>query len=54
MQRYLENWKTTLPGLILVSIGLLESMTGVHIPGFNMDAGAALTAGLAAILAKDA
>ena len=53
MASLLTNWKTGLAGLIIIALGALSSFLGVHVPGFNMDFGAALTTGIALILAKD-
>jgi hypothetical protein len=54
MNSIMMNWKTSLPGIVLVLIGLLEGATGIHIPGFSMDAGAALAAGIGLLMSKDA
>jgi len=48
------NWKTSIAGLVLIAVGALELGLGIHIPGFNMDAGAAMAAGLGLLMAKDA
>lgn len=47
------NWKTTAAGLLLIGEGVAHTFFGVNIPGFSMDLGAALTAGIGLILAKD-
>lgn len=54
MDAMLKNWKTGVAGLVLIVVGLLEGMLGVHIPGFSMDAGAALAAGIGLLMSKDA
>jgi hypothetical protein len=48
------NWKTSLPGGVLIILGLVEATTGITIPGFTMPAGAAITAGIMGLMAKDA
>lgn len=53
MAALLTNWKTGAAGLIIILIGALSTFLGIHVPGFNMDFGAALTTGIALILAKD-
>jgi hypothetical protein len=53
MATLLSNWKTSVGGLIIILIGALSTFVGIKVPGFNMDFGSALTAGLALILAKD-
>jgi len=53
MQNIFTNWKTSLGGVILIAVGALGTFLGVKVPGFSMDFGAALTAGLALIFAKD-
>ena len=50
---FLTNWKTSAGGFILILMGALSTFVGVKIPGFNMDFGSALAAGLALIMAKD-
>lgn len=54
MSLILSNWRTSLGGAILIAIAALHQFFGVNVPGFSMDVGAALTAGLALILAQDA
>jgi hypothetical protein len=54
MTTFLSNWKTSIAGIVLIAIGLLEGILGIHIPGFSMDAGAALAAGIGLLMAKDA
>lgn len=53
MSSILTNWKTSLAGLIIIVLGALGSFLGIHVPGFSMDFGVALTTGIAMILAKD-
>lgn len=53
MQSILTNWKTSLGGLVLIVIGALSTFVGVKVPGFNMDFGSALAAGIALMMAKD-
>ena len=53
MSSLLTNWKTGLAGVIIILLGALSSFLGISVPGFNMDFGAALTTGIALILAKD-
>lgn len=53
MNSILLNWKTSLVGAILIVVGVLGSILDIHIPGFDMDSGAAITMGLGLILAKD-
>lgn len=50
----IANWKTSIAGLVLIAVGLLEGGLGMHIPGFSMDAGAALATGIGLLMAKDA
>jgi hypothetical protein len=47
------NWKTTAAGVATIGLGLLSSVAGVKIPGFTMDAGAAIITGLGLVMAKD-
>jgi hypothetical protein len=54
MNAMLTNWQTSLVGLLLIALGLLEAFLGLKIPGFTMDPGAALTMGLGFLVAKDA
>lgn len=53
MQHMMTNWKTTSSGMILIVLGLFENVTGIHIPGFSMDSGPAIAAGIGLLLAKD-
>lgn len=53
LQNILKNWKTSLTGLIVIALGAANTFGGIHIPGFNMDFMAALTAGLGLVMAKD-
>lgn len=53
MQHMVTNWKTSVTGLILIALGLFENVTGIHIPGFSMDSGPAIAAGIGLLLAKD-
>jgi hypothetical protein len=50
---FLTNWKTSAGGLILIVMGALHTFLGINIPGFGMDFGSAMAAGLALIFAKD-
>lgn len=50
----LTNWKTSLGGVILIIVAILHQFLGINVPGFTMDIGAALAAGLALIFAGDA
>ena len=52
MQNIMTNWKTSLGGVALIAAGALHAF-GVDIPGFTMDLGTALTAGISLILAQD-
>jgi len=54
MQSLLTNWKTSVGGLLIILLGALGTFLGIKVPGFNMDFGSALTAGIALIFAKDA
>ena len=54
MSAILINWRTSLGGIILIAVAALHQFFGVNVPGFSMDLGAALTAGLALLLAQDA
>jgi hypothetical protein len=47
------NWQTSTSGAILIAIGVLGAAFGVVIPGFTMDAGPAIAAGIGLLLAKD-
>lgn len=53
MNSMLVNWKTSLAGVVLIVVGLIGTLLGIHIPGFTMDAGAAITMGIGLLLAKD-
>lgn len=53
MANMLTNWKTSLGGLVLVGVAALHTFAGVNVPGFSMDFGAAVTAGLALLFAQD-
>src|SRR5579859_5227337 len=53
MNSMLVNWKTSLAGIVLIVVGLLGTLLDIHIPGFTMDAGAAMTMGIGLLLAKD-
>ena len=50
---FLTSWKTTAGGVATIALGALTTFVGVKIPGFNMDFGSALIAGMALIAAKD-
>jgi hypothetical protein len=52
--KFVFNWKTTAAGAILIGAAVLHQVFGVNIPGFNMDIGAAIAAGLGLITASDA
>ena len=54
MSSLLTNWKTTLAGVILILVGGLGALVGIHIPGFTMESGAAITMGIGLLVAKDA
>jgi hypothetical protein len=49
----LSNWKTTVPGIVLLATGALGYF-GVSVPGIAVDPMTAIFAGVAAIFAKDA
>jgi hypothetical protein len=53
MQSLMTNWKTSLAGVVLIVVGILGAVLGVDIPGFSMAPGAAITAGIGLLLAKD-
>jgi len=53
MPSILANWKTSLTGVLIIALGALGSFLGIHVPGFSMDFGAALTMGIGLLLAKD-
>lgn len=53
MNFILNNWKTSLTGLIIIALGAASSFLGIKIPGFNLDFLAALTAGIGLLIAKD-
>jgi hypothetical protein len=53
MNSILVNWKTSLAGVVLIIVGGLAAVLGIHIPGFTMDAGAAITMGMGLLVAKD-
>ena len=50
----MTNWKTSFGGLVLVGVALVETLMKVDVPGFDMGLGAALTAFIALLFAKDA
>lgn len=54
MNSMLVNWRTSIAGLVLIVVGALSALLNVHVPGFSMDAGAAITAGIGLLLAHDA
>lgn len=47
------DWKTSLAGVIVIVLGGLHQF-GVTVPGFTMDLGPAVAAGIGLIFAKDA
>jgi len=53
MQSILTNWRTSAGGVILIAIGVFELAANVHVPGFQMEPGAAIVAGLSLLMAKD-
>lgn len=53
MNNMLSNWRTSAGGAVLIVIGVLGAVAGVHVPGFSMEPGAALAAGIALLMAKD-
>ena len=53
MTAVLTNWKTTVAGIVVIVLGGLHYV-GVNVPGFTMDIGPAITAGIGLILAGDA
>lgn len=53
MQAILANWRTSAGGMILIAIGVAELVAGVRVPGFTMEPGAALAAGISLLCAKD-
>lgn len=53
MNPILTNWRTSAGGVILIAIGVAELVAGVHVPGFTMEPGAALAAGISLLMAKD-
>jgi hypothetical protein len=53
LQNFCMNWKTSLGGAALISIGMLEAC-GISIPGVHVDLGMALITGAPLFLAKDA
>jgi hypothetical protein len=54
MNSMMVNWKTSVAGLVLIAVGALGVGFGVHVPGFAMEPGAAIAAGLGLLMAKDA
>lgn len=48
-----KNWKSSAAGLVLVMVGVMSAVLHVTIPGFTMDPGAAIAAGLGLLVAKD-
>lgn len=54
MSMLLTNWKTSVAGLVIIAVGALHQLFGVDVPGFNLDLGSAITAGLGLIFARDA
>lgn len=53
MNSLLVNWKTSLAGVVLIVVGIMGAILGIHIPGFSMDSGAAITMGIGLLVAKD-
>jgi hypothetical protein len=53
MTALLLNWRTSAGGGVLIAIGLLHLLFDVDVPGFTMDPGAAIAAGVALLMAKD-
>lgn len=54
MNSLMTNWKTSLSGAVLILVGGLEIVLGMHIPGFAMEPGVAITMGIGLLMAKDA
>lgn len=54
MNSMLVNWKTSIAGVVLIAVGILGTVLGVHIPGFTMEPGIAIATGLGLLMAKDA
>jgi hypothetical protein len=53
LQNIRKNWKTSLDGAALISVGVLGAC-GIVIPGVNVDLGVALMVGVPLLLASDA
>jgi hypothetical protein len=53
LQNIRKNWKTSLDGAALISVGVL-GVCGIVIPGVNVDLGVALMVGVPLLLASDA
>jgi hypothetical protein len=53
MNAIITNWRTSAGGAILIAIGILELVAGLHVPGFQMEPGAAIAAGVSLLMAKD-
>jgi hypothetical protein len=54
MNPIFANWKTSIGGAVLLAVGILGAAFGVTVPGFAMDPGPAIAAGISLLLAKDA
>jgi hypothetical protein len=48
-----RNWRTSAGGAVLIAIALLHMIFGVDVPGFTMEPGAAIAAGIALLMAQD-
>ncbi len=53
MTALLNNWKTSTAGAVVIALGVMHYF-GVTVPGFTMDIGPAITAGIGLIFAHDA
>lgn len=54
MNQMLTNWRSSAGGAVLIAIAVLHLALGVDVPGFTMDPGAAIAAGIALLMSKDA
>lgn len=53
MTALLLNWRTSAGGAVLIAVAMLHMLFGIDVPGFTMDPGAAIAAGVALLMAKD-
>jgi Cu/Ag efflux pump CusA len=54
MQSLLGHWRTSLAGIVLISLAVLQTFLNIKVPGITVpDLGTCLTMGLGLIVASD-